>query len=240
MFVARKNNSEYFILASEARKTDHFYCPICNEPVILKQGAQVRAHFAHHPDSLCVKNTERSGKGGESPRHDEMKATMLNILIKSNIHSKNYNIEYRIGDLRSDAYTELYFRNQKYPIAVECIYHGNTKLDDVVDKTQYYFKRGIRTLWVADFSEGILDNTGHPILASAVLQELNSWYYSRVYGLSKENELYAAHLEAGKGSYKTVFPYKINNFKIDIPNEKNYHNKHGFQIVKFKERTFWK
>lgn len=233
MFLAYKQGAELPTLAWNANKSDDFFCPVCHEHVILRQGTIVCPHFAHYPDSTCIKSKE--GGGGESARHDEMKTIMLKYLIDANGHSQNFGVEYKIGNRRADAFIELSSKVRKKGIAIECIHEGNKDLEDVIQKTKEYTQHGIATLWVADFSAG-LNSVADLIGSSKVLQYFRQhWYYGRVYGLTKENELWAAHLD--KTFRRKVYFLKITNFKA-VPTK--YMEKDSVQLVTFGEGTYWK
>lgn len=58
MFVARLQNGQLFSLidtsvSSPIDRDGSFFCPVCHESVILKQGTHRRRHFAHKQQSSC-------------------------------------------------------------------------------------------------------------------------------------------------------------------------------------------
>ncbi len=64
-------------IASQAVKQEIYFCPGCRLPVILKQGKQVRAHFAHKKSSVCQVFSE-----AESEEHVFLKEVFYQWLKK--------------------------------------------------------------------------------------------------------------------------------------------------------------
>lgn len=65
------------ILATHAHKEEMYYCPICKESLILKQGVRKEAHFAHYRHSMGHVHIK-----GESVQHARCKSTLYEQLCK--------------------------------------------------------------------------------------------------------------------------------------------------------------
>src|SRR2546421_8903266 len=72
------NQSGEDVLAEEVEVADGpFYCPSCQEQLILKQGRKVVAHFAHQPAADCEYTNE-----GESEEHRLAKREIRQALLQ--------------------------------------------------------------------------------------------------------------------------------------------------------------
>ncbi|MBO0480840.1 competence protein CoiA [Candidatus Enterococcus courvalinii] len=67
------------VIANDAEKQENYFCPACLLPVILKQGKQVRPHFAHKKSNLCQMFSE-----AESEEHIFLKGVFYQWLKKFN------------------------------------------------------------------------------------------------------------------------------------------------------------
>lgn len=61
-------------------RQETFYCPVCQERVILKAGPRVMPHFAHYSTKNCP-----SAKGGEGPYHERGKLILYDWLKRQHI-----------------------------------------------------------------------------------------------------------------------------------------------------------
>ena len=52
MLIAYNKNKER-VLIRDILKNEKYYCPICNEELIVKGGLIKRRHFAHKPNRMC-------------------------------------------------------------------------------------------------------------------------------------------------------------------------------------------
>lgn len=72
------NEQKERILAQHAQKEITYFCPVCHEPLVLKQGYKNIAHFAHrHQTSHCAH--------GESMLHYQLKLHIFRELSKSHV-----------------------------------------------------------------------------------------------------------------------------------------------------------
>lgn len=58
------DHQHQLILATDASRATHYYCPGCRHAVTLRKGQRVVAHFAHQPGNRCNVTTE-----SESQQH---------------------------------------------------------------------------------------------------------------------------------------------------------------------------
>lgn len=66
------NTDNSVVYPSDARKGEHYFCPKCKAPVIVKQGDVRVHHFAHKSDTNC--------QGPESPLHSACIQAIANNL----------------------------------------------------------------------------------------------------------------------------------------------------------------
>src|SRR5690625_4670985 len=105
MLQARTSNHAFITLAhlttaeiEEHREQNRFYCPICQEPVMIKAGIKVIPHFAHYAKTDCP-----SYRGGEGPYHERGKLLLYEWLKAQNIHVE---LEVYLKDIqRSEEHT---------------------------------------------------------------------------------------------------------------------------------------
>ncbi|MBQ8720004.1 MAG: hypothetical protein IJY65_03115 [Clostridia bacterium] len=55
MFRANDINGNS-VYIDDADKNDKYFCPVCDEPLILKRGTRKKPHFAHFPNTICKDN----------------------------------------------------------------------------------------------------------------------------------------------------------------------------------------
>jgi competence CoiA-like predicted nuclease len=144
MLVANTKNKEFINLAETKsreelvllKKQNQYYCPICNETVILKIGVRKRPHFAHSSLIHCI------GSEGESEVHNDGKIDIYKWLKK----------QYEIVEL------EKYFPeiNQRTDILLSqneiflCIEYQCSKIpySKLKERTIGYKNQGIPVLWI--------------------------------------------------------------------------------------------
>lgn len=69
--VCAWNQSGEDVLTEEVELSNGpFFCPACQQELLLKQGRKVVTHFAHQPDATCEYTNE-----GESEEHRLAKGT---------------------------------------------------------------------------------------------------------------------------------------------------------------------
>lgn len=175
----------------KADKTNSYYCPGCEEKLILRQGEIKVHHFAHIAEGTC------EYIANETEQHLWMKQYFYNELSKSNLYKK-IELEYRVGDKIADLYI---INAQDKHVAIECQV-SNLDIAEFRKKIAYYSYKGIYSLWVFSGDSELdkrfikLVNTRGSRLnykSSEVERRCHRWYYGRFYYFYND-KIYAVHL----------------------------------------------
>lgn len=156
MLVAKEENRNY-IIARSANKDVCYYCPECNQKLMLKQGSKNIHHFSHYNVSNC-------SRGGESIEHSEGK-----YKIYDELKSKGYEVylEKKIGNRIADVYcTDL-----------NCIYeiqHSKISVEDYKSRTDDYYKNGKNVVWVVDSGDKWADGYFERLENDCFIQQLQA------------------------------------------------------------------
>lgn len=98
------------VMAWEATREDGpFFCPECDEEVILKKGSIVLPHFAHYPEASCSYGT------GESEQHRRAKYEIYEAL-RSHPSVSHLEVERYLKEVRPDV---SFLWQRKLRVAVE-------------------------------------------------------------------------------------------------------------------------
>lgn len=175
----------------EADKTNSYYCPGCEERLILRQGEIKVHHFAHIAESKC------SYTAGETETHLWMKKFLYHEFAKSNL-CKTVDIEHRVDDRIADIHI---VNRQDKEIAVECQV-SNIDVVEFRKKIAYYSYKGIYSLWIFSGNNELdkrlikLVNTRDARLnytSSETERRCHRWYYGRFYYFYND-KIYAVHM----------------------------------------------
>lgn len=190
MLVALAKNGERITANKYLKKENEYYCPVCKEKLIFRNGLKRIPHFAHIPndESTCFMNR------GESTIHNAMKMAMKEIIERDNdtIISE---LEWRIIGRDGTYYIADYYfeKNDKYgkikKCAVECVYKHDD-LPHFLEKNKFYFENNIYPIWV--FNSNRFKNK--EIRINDILKESHSFNFGKVWALDYKNkEIYAVH-----------------------------------------------
>lgn len=190
MLTAITNKGEKTV-GWKADKKESYYCPSCEEKLILRQGEIKVHHFAHTTETEC------GYMAGETEEHLWMKMYLYEEFSKSNLFKK-IEPEYRIEDRISDIYL---VNKQDKQIAVECQI-SNLDINEFRKKTAYYSYKGIYSLWI--FSENneldkrlirLVNTNGSRLnyTPSEIEKRCHRWFYGRFYYFYND-KIYAIHL----------------------------------------------
>ncbi|CAH0344490.1 competence protein CoiA family protein [Bacillus sp. CECT 9360] len=145
MLTAKNKNGAYVTLHNirtkgkllEMRKEDTFYCPCCENEVMIKAGKIKIPHFAHIRNNSCHASSEP-----ESDYH---------LLGKTNLYlwlkSKQYLVflEAYIPEIRQRADILVIVKSQKYAIEFQC---SSIPEEDFISRTNSYRAQGIIPIWI--------------------------------------------------------------------------------------------
>ncbi len=79
------DHQHHLILANDASRATHYYCPGCRHMVTLRKGQRVVAHFAHQPGNRCNVTTE-----SESQQHLTGKWQMSHFFQHTGVQLEPY------------------------------------------------------------------------------------------------------------------------------------------------------
>lgn len=156
MLQAKLNNGQIITLASltrqeirEARDTN-FFCPICNEPVLIKAGVKTIAHFAHRSNSECSSNDY-----GEGPYHEQGKLMLYKWLKSQRI---DVELEKYLPEIsqRPDIFVTI--NNRKIILEFQC---ARIPVEILNKRNTGYLKAGITPIWILGANHFKRVNTNH-------------------------------------------------------------------------------
>lgn len=136
MLIAIKEGSG--IIATEANKGCQYFCPECNEEVVLKKGKVITHHFSHKT------NTECPNAKSESKEHLRAKILIYNWCREEGMRCYlEHPISTPNGKRRADIYVEN--NGNKYAIEVQ----KSPQDQEVFEKrTESYRSVSIHVIWV--------------------------------------------------------------------------------------------
>ncbi|WP_341462592.1 competence protein CoiA [Staphylococcus auricularis] len=132
MLFAKDANQQY-VWAESAVKGEHYICPHCERPVILKHGTKKRTHFAHmiQDDSTCSYGEQMTHYDAKYMLAQQLKADGYEIKIEPHISSIN-----QYPDLLVDEQHVLEIQFSNIPIKV------------LQQRTQRLMDAGFEVRWV--------------------------------------------------------------------------------------------
>ena len=133
MFLARDKKGHLINALENEVKKQAYYCPDCGTSVRLKNGKNVRTHFAHESLKSCDFYHENEG-----PEHLENKVALFNWAKKD----AEVEMEYAIPELKQIADILI---NKQLAIEVQCS-HLSSKL--LQERSNGYRDSGIQVLWL--------------------------------------------------------------------------------------------
>lgn len=178
------------IIGWEAEKKDSYYCPSCEEKLILRQGEIKVHHFSHVAETKCQYTV------GETEEHLWMKKFLYQEFSKSDFY-KDIELEYKVNSQIADIH--LVNRLDKR-IVVECQV-SNLDIAEFRKKTAYYSYQGVYTVWVFSGNNELdrrlikLVHTNGSRLnytSGEVERKCHRWYYGRIYYFYNDR-IYAVH-----------------------------------------------
>ncbi|MFS0672011.1 competence protein CoiA [Ornithinibacillus sp. 179-J 7C1 HS] len=144
MLQAKVNNDKLITLfqyskeeIEKLRANYHFYCPACEQKVIVKAGTKMIPHFAHHSTASCQIN-----EGGEGSYHEKGKLLLYQWLKKQGL---DVTLERYFPTIKQRA--DLYIRIKLKQIAIEyqC---AKIPIEEVLKRTRGYLQEGIQPIWI--------------------------------------------------------------------------------------------
>lgn len=122
------------VLASNATKDKKYYCPVCNEDVILKQGKTNITHFAHK-SCECTDNWQYDMSEWHINMQSYFDKIYQEVVITRN--GKKHR-----ADILKDR------------IVVE-FQHSPISSKEFMDRNKFYVSAGLKVIWVFDVTKQI-------------------------------------------------------------------------------------
>ncbi|MED3551567.1 competence protein CoiA [Cytobacillus praedii] len=132
--LAEKHNKEKL---KELRCMENFYCPVCEEQVILKIGSKRIPHFAHKAGSVCADSYERESDyhlRGKILLYNWLDSLGLKPILETYYHeiSQRPDISFVYGDIQ-------------YAIEYQC---SVIPEELFMKRTTNYFRANITPIWI--------------------------------------------------------------------------------------------
>lgn len=121
----------------EMRKRAHFYCPTCNDKLIIKIGTEITPHFSHPSVSTC------SG-GGEGEIHERGKWLLYNWLKDQYEH---VHLEYYIEETNRRPDIFLMMHHKKFAVEFQ---YSSVPTRDIRKRNELYQNIEIIPIWFLD------------------------------------------------------------------------------------------
>ncbi|HLR52686.1 MAG TPA: competence protein CoiA family protein [Candidatus Avamphibacillus sp.] len=143
MLQAKFKNGQLFTLIGlpkhriEQLRKKHFYCPTCNEKVIIRAGPQTIPHFFHYQKSECP-----SVEGGEGAYHEKGKLLLYHWLKKQHT---NVFLEKHLPQINQRPDLLLLTKNKKIAIEYQCV---RIPIKLLLKRNKGYQQLGIKPIWI--------------------------------------------------------------------------------------------
>ncbi|WP_067729586.1 competence protein CoiA [Oceanobacillus damuensis] len=145
MLQAKNKNGRVITLASMKRDVieklrkegEKYYCPVCEQPVIMKAGWKITAHFAHQTESNCP-----SREGGEGIYHEQGKLLLYHWLKK---YKMDVTLEAYLPEIQQRPDILISLHNKKIAIEYQC---ARISAEEVRKRNAGYKTAGIFPIWI--------------------------------------------------------------------------------------------
>lgn len=146
MLVAKRKSGDKLSLGdrwerhalAQMRKKEKFFCPECNEEVILKLGSKRIWHFSHQPGSGCESEYER-----ESEYHLAGKLQLYDWLLKQGIDAELERYDPLIRQKPDIVFT---WNGEKYALEYQC---SPIPEEIFMKRTRTFLENGYVPIWIA-------------------------------------------------------------------------------------------
>jgi competence protein CoiA len=144
MLQAKTNQGELITLVSLSvgeidnyKKRHEFYCPACEEHLIIKAGKRIIPHFAHYPKSNCEQR-----KGGEGPYHEKGKLLLYQWFRSQHLHVE---LEPYLKEIKQLPDLLLTLNHKRIAIEFQC---ARISIDQLQQRNKGFQKAGIIPIWI--------------------------------------------------------------------------------------------
>lgn len=119
------------------RRHTQFFCPTCNQLVIIKAGRVIIPHFAHSSKGDCPMT-----KGGEGSYHEKGKLLLYQWLKSQGL---DIQLEKYIKKIKQQPDMLLTIKNKKIAIEYQC---ARIPIDQIILRNEGYKRAGINPIWI--------------------------------------------------------------------------------------------
>lgn len=143
MLQAKIKNGDLITLVNltkqevENARGDEYFCPVCNESVIVKAGERTIAHFAHLSTKNCI-----SSDYGEGLYHAQGKLELYNWLQQQPFKTE---LETYIPEINQRPDLLVTIKNKRVAIEYQC---ARISLEVVRQRNEGYRTAGITPIWI--------------------------------------------------------------------------------------------
>lgn len=182
MLSAIKESDETVMAWEVTREDGPFFCPECEEEVILKQGSIVLPHFAHYPEASCSYGT------GESEQHRRAKYEIYEAL-KAHPDVSYLKVERYLREVRPDV---SFLCQGKWRVAIEMQISAISP-EEIAHRTRWYAAKNIWVLWITPYHNNLSSFT--PYNTRVWERYLHALYFGRVYYWLSGIQVLPVHFE---------------------------------------------
>lgn len=145
MLQARLKSGKYIIPALYPKSDllqlrageESFYCPVCDEKVILRVGEKVVAHFAHTANVNCP-----SRGGGEGAYHEQGKLQLYEWLLRQGL---SVELEAYMPEINQRPDILLHHGERRIVLEYQCSRISN---EEIIERTNGYKEIGVPVIWI--------------------------------------------------------------------------------------------
>lgn len=149
MLRAKLNTGELVTLATltreeinKHRKNNQFYCPVCQESLVVKAGKLTIPHFAHYSKGKCPSN-----KGGEGHYHERGKLLLYQWLKSQHLDAK---LEPYLKEIQQQPDILLMLQDKRIAIEFQC---ARINIEQIQKRNKGYIRAGIVPIWILGASQ---------------------------------------------------------------------------------------
>ena len=143
LLQAKSSSGEYITLALltkkeiDRRRGDTFFCPVCNNKVIMKAGTTVIPHFAHKSGAAC-----ETMHGGEGIYHEQGKLLLYQWLLQQGL---NVTLEAYIPEINQRPDLLVNINGKQIAIEYQCAKIPKSQIDK---RNNGYLDMHITPIWI--------------------------------------------------------------------------------------------
>ncbi|WP_163972188.1 competence protein CoiA [Oceanobacillus halotolerans] len=119
------------------KETEQFYCPACNEAVMIKAGRKMIPHFSHYSQHTCPSNEKTEGA-----YHEQGKLKLYEWLQSQKL---NVQLEIYLPDIQQRPDLLVTIGNKTMAFEYQC---AKISTDEIIKRSKGYRQAGIVPIWI--------------------------------------------------------------------------------------------